>query len=165
MWSIDGMDWDYPCTINRVADIESSSISGMMMDGTYFNDVLGTYLRYSVSVAVPIGKESKYDAIYKLLTAPDSYHRFEFPYGQTMVSINGRVSMVSDSFVRLSGSKQTWRKITFDVTSNTPTRRGERSYGITPYPAAPSVPVGTLFEKTADGWQKADIADADSRRY
>ena len=46
MFSVDGVQWDVPCRIVRTAEIAASEISGMLLDRTYFNDVLGTWMRY-----------------------------------------------------------------------------------------------------------------------
>lgn len=68
MITIDGYQWPVPCDIEREAEMTPSEISGMMLDKTYFNDVLGTYMRYDVSLAVPPKLEREYDEIYETLT-------------------------------------------------------------------------------------------------
>ena len=37
-FSIDGLEWQYPCQITREAKLTASDISGMMLDKSYFND-------------------------------------------------------------------------------------------------------------------------------
>ena len=63
-WSIDGNAWNYPCTIQRVAEVTPSDISGMLLDKQYFNDVLGTWMKYTVTIAVPKDREEDYTTIY-----------------------------------------------------------------------------------------------------
>ena len=32
MWSIDGSNWDVPCTIEREAEVTASEVSGMLLN-------------------------------------------------------------------------------------------------------------------------------------
>ena len=169
-WSVDGITWDYPCTIQRVAEVTPSEISGMMLDKTYFNDVIGTYLRYTVAIAVPKDREEDYTLIYEMLTNPQNYHSFVLPYNETEISINARVQVVSDQWVRLPGNKQTWRKTTFEIISNTPTKVSNETgstemYGTTPYPDDPQAQVGDIYEYTQAGWIMRNYENGDGIAY
>jgi hypothetical protein len=166
-WSIDGVSWDYPCSVQREADVTSSELSGMMLDRTYYNDVIATYMKYSVTIAVPFGKEAEYSAIYELLTKPVPHHSFVFPYNQTTITVNGRVSAVSDRYVRLPRNRTTWRQIAFDVTANNPikVKGSTKDYGLTPFPDAARAAVGTIYEMTSSGWQMITLEDCDTKRY
>ena len=44
MLTIDGVVYDVKVDVRRTAEMTASDISGLMMDKSYFNDVLGTYL-------------------------------------------------------------------------------------------------------------------------
>ncbi len=170
-WSVDGMAWDIPCTIQRVAEVRSSDISGMMLDKTYFNDALVTWLKYTIAIAVPKGYEGEYAALYELLTDPVNYHEFNLPYNYdgSGVNIVGRVETVSDTYVRLPKGGQTWRKTTFEIISNTPTKEatlGEiRDHGLSPYPSDASATVGDIYEYTETGWIQRFYGDGDDTRY
>lgn len=121
---VDLSDYDMPCSIQRKVDVKSSSLSGDLLDGSYFNDVIGTYLSYDVTVAVPAGQETTYDALHDVLTNPDNNaeHDFEFPYGQGTKAFRGRVESVSDKLYRQEGTVNIWRGISFSVTSTEPIR-------------------------------------------
>jgi len=169
-WTVDGFTWNYPCTIQRVAEVTPSEISGMMLDKTYFNDVIGMYLRYTVAIAVPRDREEDYAFIYELLTNPQNYHLFTLPYNDGEININARVQTVSDQFVRLPNNKQTWRKTTFEIISNTPTKATDETgmwnrYGTTPYPDDPQAQVGDIYEYTAAGWILRNYENGDERAY
>ena len=168
-WFIDGIEWSVPCTIQRTAEVESSDLSGMMLDKSYFNDVLGTWLKYSITVAVPKGKEGEYAALYEVLTNPNNYHNFNLPYNNGRVNINGRVQAVSATYVRLPNNRQTWRKITFDIISNTPSKTahlgGISNHGLTPYPTGVTANLGDLYEYTHTGWVQRFYGDGDATRY
>ena len=83
MFSVDGIEWPYPCTVERAAELKLSDISGLMMDGTIFNDVLGTYMQYRLKLAIPLTDMDAGNAIYEKLTEPVEGHTFIFPYNGT----------------------------------------------------------------------------------
>lgn len=165
---IDGVRWNYPCTIERVAEVTSSEISGMMLNKTYFNDVLGTWMKYTVAIAIPTGHEAEYTEIYELLTDPVSYHTFELPYnyqsgGLTLVA---RVQTVSDSYVRLPQGRQTWRKTRFEIIANHPTKEADiGDIGFSPFPDTGGVDIGDVYELTINGWVEADYGNGDNTYY
>lgn len=168
-FTVDGFEWDIPCTIERTAEVKASEISGMMMDKRYFNDVLGTYLKYTVAIAIPKGWENVYTGIYTILAQPQGFHTFTFPYNEDEVNITGRVETISDSWVRLPNGKQTWRKTTFEVISNVPTfedtLEGAIARGLSPYPVAPEAQEGDLYEYSNGTWIRRYYANADEVYY
>ena len=101
MFSVDGIQWTLPCDIERTAEMEASEISGMLLNKQYFNDVIGTYLRYTVRIVVPFGGEAEYSQLYEILTDPVDAHSFVLPYNRDNISITGRVERISDIYKRL----------------------------------------------------------------
>lgn len=139
-FTIDGMDWDFPCTVERTAEITASDISGLLLDKTYFNDVLATYMKYDLHIEVPFGKEDEYSLLYdKFLIAPVGSHSFLLPYQGGIIEVVGRIEEVSDVYVRhtttvpveqegggISYEKKEsihWKGIQFSVTGNHPTKK------------------------------------------
>jgi len=122
MFSIDGTPWDVPCQIQRESQMQASDISGMLLDRTYFNDVIGTYMSYQVAIAVPFTKAALYNTIYNMLSDPVEAHIFVLPYNASTITITGRVENVSDSWVRMPGDANHWRQISFTVTAIHPSR-------------------------------------------
>lgn len=169
MFSIDGVQWNVPCRIERAAEIRASEISGMLLDKSWFNDVLGTYLQYTVSVAVPPQRRDDFDVIYEKLTDPVDAHSFVLPYNGGAVTITGRVTDVTDTFVRLPGGGQYWKGTRFTVIANHPSKALSLSQvlarGRSPLPEMSEVQTGDLYVYTSSGWQKADYADADATYY
>lgn len=108
------------CSIKRQAELRASDVSGFLMDGSYHNDVLGTYMQYTVTVAVPVGAENEYADLYEVLTDPVASHTFILPYNQDSISVVGRVGIISDSYYREVNDVALWRRISFTVTANTP---------------------------------------------
>ena len=53
MFTIDGVQYNVECSIERTAEIKLSDISGMLMDGHIFNDVLGNG-RYFLGGIMPV---------------------------------------------------------------------------------------------------------------
>ena len=164
-FKIDGVRYNLPCNVTRQASMQSSDISGMLLDKTYFNDVLGTYMRYSVQIAIPVGQESVYSQLYELLTAPVEGHVFEMPYGQSMLAITARVESVSDQQY-----KNTWRGIKFDVIANNPSKEmtlnGVISRGRSQLPNTTPLDRGAVYIVNQYGeLVRTDIGDADVRKY
>lgn len=116
-FSIDGTRYNLPCSVEREANMQSSEISGMLMDKTYFNDVLGTYFTYTIKIAIPIGQEDVYSELYEVLTEPVEGHVLELPYNQKSLTITARIESVSDGRY-----KNTWRGIKFTAIANNPTK-------------------------------------------
>lgn len=170
MFSIDGTEWNMPCKITREAAMTASEISGMMLDKSYFNDVIGMFLTYTVSVVVPLGKENVYSALYEILTDPVDAHVCVFPYNQDTVEITGRIETVSDEYYRDVNGHKVWRKTTFTVTANHPTKTYTLSEmvqrGLTPLPSVIDVEDGAVYEYHTDtGWQEIELTNADEVAY
>lgn len=117
---VDDYACELPCDVTRVSEMRSSEISGMMLDKTYFNDVLGTFLVYTVKIAVPIGMMEDYCELYDILTQPVDGHTFMLPYHMGTVNIVGRVESISDVYRRLGNGGMHWTGISFRVISNEP---------------------------------------------
>lgn len=166
-WSIDGVAWDIPCTVDRTSELTASDISGLMLDKSFFNDVLGTYMKYDLKIAVPFGYESQYNSIYEMLTDPVDGHDFVFPYDGGTIEVTGRVTDVKDSLVRMPNGRHRWRGTTFSVIANHPTKEYTLEEvllrGAAPLPDESGVNVGSVYEYTAGGWD--EIADANDNYY
>jgi len=167
MITIDGYTWPVPCDIRREAQVTPSEISGMMLDKSYFNDVIGTFMRYDVTLAVPPTMEEEFAALYESLTAPVDGHAFVMPYGMSTLQITGRVENVRDSMVYTVSQKQYWKGVQFTVVANHPTKTETLGTVVTrgrsPLPEAASIPVGTVLEMTSSGWDT--VEDADGKYY
>jgi len=169
MFSIDGLKYDWPCDITRVSRMRPSDISGMMLDRRWFNDVLGTYMTYSVNVAVPLGAGEAYARLYDALTQPVESHRFILPYDRGEIAVEGRVEQVSDSYVRLPGGDLHWRGVRFEVVANHPSREMslERvlERGRSPMPNVAAPEEGDSFAYADGRWVRVTYADGDERAY
>lgn len=161
-WSIDGLEWSVPCQVERTSEMRSSEISGVLLDKSYFNDVIGTYLSYTVSVAVPISKLQEYESLYELLTEPSASHTFVLPYGQSTAVVVGRVASVSDEYHFLDNNRTYWLGLKFTVMSNYPSKEEDLSTvlsrGIDPMPSTVGIEDGATFTWNAtDGaWEPAE---------
>lgn len=122
MFILDGITWDFPCDIERIADMTASDISGLMLDKSYFNDVLGTYLSYTISLAVPFNLRSQYKDLYEAITNPISNHTLVVPYNDSTIEINARIESISDIYVQLANGGNYWKGIRFTAVSNYPTK-------------------------------------------
>lgn len=156
MFTIDGLTWDIPCTIERTAEMTPSEISGMMLDKSYFNDVLGTYMSYTISIAVPLNTRGLYTQIYEIITTPADAHVMTLPYNDDTITITARITDISDVYVRLENGENYWRGIRFTAVSNYPSKEmtlGEViERGMTPYPPINEAQIGDAYQWTANGW-------------
>lgn len=171
MFTVDGITWPYPCSVERASEIKLSEISGMLMDGSAFNDVLGTYMQYKLKLAIPLTDRDAGNQIYELLTQPVDGHTFVFPYNSSTVTITGLVSgPVNDVFVRLSNGGKYWKGLQFTVKSNAPTKQMSLSQVLTrgraPLPDVASPSVGDTYTWDGTAWGPApEYEDADDIAY
>lgn len=167
MITIDGLTWDVPCRIERTAELQASEISGLLLDKRYFNDVIGTYMSYTVSIAVPFGREADYNTIYEALTDPVDGHTFILPYGSGTVEISARVTSVKDTYYKVSSGNY-WEGCRFTVIANHPSKTMElddviaRGFAPLPESGATAIP-GAAYTYGDDGW--TEIPNADSYGY
>ncbi len=169
IWSIDGLEWTVPCQVDRTAEMRASEISGVLLDKTYFNDVVGTYMSYEVSIAVPMSMAKEYEDLYDLIITPVSGHTFVLPYGQSTITIVGRVASVSDQYHYMDGRRNYWLGFKFTVVSNHPTKEEDLntvlSYGMDPMPSTIGIEDGAAFAwNDTDGVWEA-ISDSDEVYY
>lgn len=169
MFTLDGFKWDVSCKIKRKAEMTASEISGLLLDKSYFNDVIGTYMTYEVAIEVPVWAAARYAELYELLTAPVGWHTMTLPYNDSEINITGRIQVVSDIYVGVRGGKKRWRETTFTVIANHPSKEMGLSdvitAGMTPSPEPPSTAVGDLYERTTYGWIQRLYSNADSLYY
>ena len=170
MFTIDGIQWPYPCKIERVSEIRPSDISGMLLDRSWFNDVLGQFLSYDITVAVPLNRRDAYTALYETLSEPADGHSFVLPYAAGTIELTGRVENVRDVYVRLADGRTYWKGTRFTVTANHPTRALTLSEAITrgraPLPEAADPSEGDTYIYSDGTWVEAPIyEDADDKSY
>lgn len=169
MFTVDGMVWDLPCDIDRVSEVESSEISGMLLNKNYFNDVVGTFLRYTITLVVPFGAEAQYARLYEILTQAVDAHTFILPYNEGNITVVGRVQTISDVYRKLAGGRYHWRGIKFNVVSNSPNKThtlGEAiARGISPIPDVSGVDAGAIYQYDGTQWVEAEFQDADNIPY
>lgn len=171
MISIDNAQYDLYCDIERIAEVRPSEISGALLNKNYFNDIIGTYMQYTVTLVVPPSQRATvYEQLYNVLTQPVGSHTFVLPYGQTTTTITGRVDSVRDTYTRLSGDSAYWRGLSFTVTANSPSKTNtlgqvvNRGTGTMPSVAEHSE--GDTWVWTNGHWAlAASWRDADSIAY
>lgn len=169
MFTVDGMQWDFPCDIDRTAEMTASEISGMLLNKQYFNDVIGTFLRYSITLVVPFGSRDAYTQLYEILTQPVDAHSFTLPYNGGQITITGRVTQISDVYKRLPGGAVHWRGIKFEVVANAPTKThtlGEAiQRGLAPMPEIGGAITGVLYRFNGSDWEQVDYQNGDVKTY
>lgn len=186
MLFVDEMEFDLPCSIERKANVTSSEVSGMLLDKTYMNDVIGTYMSYNVKIAVPVGKESDYYTLYEILSDPVDAHTWILPYNGDMIELTARVSVISDRYYREENGVKIWRGTSFTITANHPSKEMQLEEvlqrGMTPVPyfttreigdtyyfnqneiwelVASSPTEGQMMEYNGSTWEGAELVNLD----
>ena len=169
MFSVDGTYWGYPCDIERVSEMTASEISGVLLNKNYFNDVIGTFLSYSVTLVVPIGHEAEYSTLYEILTQPVDAHSFVLPYNQGSITITGRVQSISDVYRRMADGSIHWRGIKFTVISNSPSKTHTLGQaiqrGVSPMPDIAGAPLNAVYQYNGENWVPASFQNGDNISY
>ena len=164
-FSVDGVVWPVECKVSRTSEVRSSDISGWMMDGSYFNDVDGQYLRYDVELVVPWDMRSEYAQIYEQLTAPVDGHSFVLPYNEGTITLTARVENVSDLRYPTDDGGSYWAGTKFSIVANGPIRYEELddilTRGRTPLPELSDGVDGDYWHyESASGWVHGNYPDA-----
>lgn len=170
MFTIDGIEYNVECSIERTAEIKRSDISGMMLDGHIFNDVLGTYYSYEVRLTMPLRNKGRYGNLIEQLTEPVEGHAFVLPYNNGTLQLTGLVVDPEDVYVTLPSGYTYWEGLRFTINANGPTKAltlGEAiSRGLTPLPDVYDAQIGDTYTFTANGWEEVSgYPDADTTSY
>lgn len=167
--TIDGIEYDVKCKIVREAHVKSSDISGEMLDKTFFNDVLGTYMQYDVEFEYPLYNQGKYAKLYQVLTEPIDGHVFILPYNQGTIQLTARVEVVRDEYEEMESGRKYWGIPAFSIIANHPTRTITLNQmitrGITAAPAEAVADDGDayVYNGTTNDWDL--LTDADDTAY
>ncbi len=170
MIKIDGISYDVKAEVRRTAKIKSSDISGDLMDGSYFNDVLGTYMFYSIVLKYPLYDQDKYSALFEVLTLPVDGHVFVLPYNQGEITVTARVESVPDEYVEMDSGRKYWKALAFDIISNAPSKSMSLGQvilrGRTPMPENTTPEQGIMYTWDGTKWVvTSPYANADNISY
>ena len=165
--SIDGVQFDIKAKLTRQADIKASDISGMMLNKSYLNDVLGTYMSFSLQFEYPLYSQSKYARLYEMLTDPVDGHQFVLPYNNSTIALTARVETLQDDLLEFDNGAKYWRNCAFAIIANHESKSMTLSQviarGMTPLPDVDNPQIGDTY--TWDGSEWDDVPDADNISY
>ena len=157
---IDGVSFDVKAEVQRTGEIVSSDISGVLMDGSYFIDVLGTYYTYDVTLKYPLYYQGTYHALYEMFTEPADGHQFVLPYNGGTIQLTARVESVSDEWIETDAGRRFWRAFRASIISNAPSKEMSLSEvisrGLTPLPDVQEPEIGDTYTYTSNGWVKVE---------
>ena len=160
---IDGLDFDVKVQLTREADIRGSDISGVLLNGVEFDDIMGTYYNYTVSFKFPLYNQSTYARLYEILTQPVGVHSFLLPYNTTTITMTARVETVYDEIVETDSGRTYWRACRFNLNSIAPTKEETLDTVITRgLPVLPDITtpaVGDAYIWDGSEWDELDDAD------
>lgn len=158
MITIDGVTYNAKVEITRQAEVTPSDISGLLLDKSYFNDVLGTYMEYEVRFSYPLYNRTTYAALYEVLTQPVDAHTFVLPYNKGTITLTARVESISDVCLELDNGRKYWRNCSFAIIANHPSKTMSLSNtitrGLTVLPEVTGPEVGDTYQWTGTEWEK-----------
>ena len=167
MFTIDGIEYNVECSIDREATVKLSDISGLLLDGAIFNDVLGTYMTYDIKLIMPLRNKDRYSVLIEQLTAPVDGHVFVLPYNSGTIQVTGLVEDPADVWEKLPSGYTFWKGLKFTIRANHPSKQmslGEvLQRGRTPLPELASVSIGDAYYYTSNGWLQ--LPDGDELEY
>lgn len=127
MLKIDGVSYDIDVWCDELEEsfeILSADTSGRTQDGTMYIDPIGTFYNYTLHIGRrPGGSLSQYDALFRALSAPGSFHQLEFPHDQGTLSFTGYITSGSRKLLRQYQSGNYWGDITLKFVARSPHRR------------------------------------------
>lgn len=170
MFTIDGVEYRVKCVATRGAELRESDISGLMLNGRIFRDVLGTYFAYDIELEMPLKNKGRYANLIEQLTEPVDGHVFVLPYNTETLELTGKASDIMDVWKQLPSGYTYWDGLKFTVEPNGPTKtlslRQTIRRGMTPLPDVYDAQIGDTYTFTADGWEAASsYPDADTTAY
>lgn len=170
MFSIDGVEYRVKCTTTRSAEIKESDISGLMLNGSYFRDILGTYYSYEIRLEMPLKNKGRYASLIEQLTEPVDGHQFVLPYNNETLLLTGKVVDPEDVYKELESGYTYWDGLQFSIAPNGPSKQMTLAEvirrGLTPLPDVTAPQIGDTYTFTANGWEPASsLPDADNISY
>lgn len=170
MFSIDGVEYRVKCTTTRSAEIKESSISGLMLDGSYFRDIHGTYYSYEIRLEMPLKNKGRYASLIEQLTEPVDGHQFVLPYNNETLLLTGKVEDPEDVYKELESGYTYWDGLQFSIAPNGPSKQMTLeeaiSRGMTPLPDVLDPSIGDAYTFTENGWELiSSYDDADNTYY
>lgn len=170
MFTIDGVEYGVACEATRSAEVRESDISGLLLNGQIFRDVLGTYFTYDIQLTMPLKNKGRYAALIEQLTEPVDGHAFVLPYNNETLELTGKASDIEDVWKKLPSGYTYWDGLRFTIEPNGPTKtitlQEAITRGLTPLPDAYDAQIGDTYTFTANGWEKVEsVADADTTAY
>ena len=100
-----------------------SSRQEQMIRGDRVYNVVGTFYGYTVTVDTSRATEEEYDELFELISSPEEWHEFEFPYGQNVLTFRGHVESGGDTLYTRQGGRNGWGDMQFSVVATKPQRR------------------------------------------
>lgn len=170
MFNIDGVEYRVKCVATRSAELRESDISGLLLNGQIFRDVLGTYFAYDIELEMPLKNKGRYANLIEQLTEPVDGHAFVLPYNTETLELTGKASDIMDVWKQLPSGYTYWDGLKFTIEPNGPTKAQSLqeaiTRGLTPLPDVYDAQIGDTYIFTVDGWEAASsYPDADTTAY
>ena len=170
MFSIDGIDYNVKCSVEREWEIKETSISGMLLNGEIFRDIKGTYYSYDIRLEMPLKNKNRYTDLIEQLSKPVDGHLFVLPYNNSTLQLTGKVENPKDVWIKLQNGFKFWDGLEFTIAPNAPTKEntlsGVLTRGRAPLPDVANPSVGDSYTWNGTAWAESpEYEDADNIAY
>lgn len=109
----------YP-ELKRSFEIKEGSNSGEAITGRKIRDIKGTFYSYEMTIFSLPGKQSDYDELYEVLSAPVDSHVVILPYGQGTIMFEAAIEEGEDVDKGFEGGVHIWDELSIKFTPMEP---------------------------------------------
>lgn len=125
MLIIDGRSYNVKIkagSLKRSFEIAEGPGSLVYLDGDSDPDIIGTYYHYECEIDTRASNLAEYDELFEVLSAPVPSHTVTFPYGQSTLTFEARITGGGDEFRRKYGNAQYWGGLSIQFRAKKPQR-------------------------------------------
>lgn len=125
MFTVDGTPYNVSIIEMKrnFASLDRGDTGRSTTTGAMIRNVLGSFYTYDIVLDTKQLDTSQYDSLYEVLTSPDDFHNFIFPYGQTNYDFVGYIAAAQDTLKRIQGTKRLWGNLSFTAVAKYAKRR------------------------------------------
>ena len=123
--TVDGTSYDVRVPaggLKRSFQVLDGENAGRTLSGRMVRDIIGTFYNYELQIYPIVGKYSDYDALYRVLSAPDDSHMVILPYGQETLTFEAYVTSGQDTLSRKTAKESYWTGLTVQFIAMEPQR-------------------------------------------
>lgn len=123
-FTVDGVVYNaFVTELSRSIRVVESDLSGDVMSGEHFRDMVGSYCDYSMTIGTDSLSPEEYDALVEVLADPKEFHTVILPYGRSTLEFEAYIEEISDSLKSDRNGKKNWTDLSVGFYAKKPYRR------------------------------------------